>query len=387
MGLPTSFASAERRSPQEIRRQTAVLTANPIVGRLLDGYPEPAVVLNFERQIVLANDKLVALLGRPREGFIGMRPGEALGCIHGKEEAGGCGTSEFCRECGAVLSILGSQQSGAVDVRECRITRAAPTGDAALDLRVWSTPLAVGGESFTIFAVRDTTDEKRRLVLERMFFHDVLNAVGGLRSILDFWSEFSGADAREMEETARQLAEQVMEEIQAHRDLATAESGDLALSLATVDAHALLANLAQIYGRHPVATRKTIAVARIRGTRTFTSDDVLLRRILGNLLKNALEASAPGETVSLVFESDPAPAFSVHNPAVMTDSVRRQIFQRSFSTKGASGRGIGAWSAKLLAEGYLGGTLSFRSAPGEGTTFTLALPASPRDPGVRGTPS
>ncbi len=374
MSIPTSFASADRRPSEDIQRQSSSLASQSIVVRLLDGYPEPAVVLNHERQIVLANDKLAALLGKPRDVLLGMRPGEALGCIHGHEE-GGCGTSEFCRECGAVQSILGSQESGEVDVKECRITMAAPVGEMALDLRVWSTPLAVSGETYTIFAVRDTTDEKRRFVLERMFFHDVLNAVGGLRSILDFWSDASGADAQEMEETARQLAEQVMEEIEAHRGLVTAERGDLAPAFGTVDAHALLAKLAQVYGRHPIATHKTIAVARIRGSRTFTSDEVLIRRVLGNLLKNALEASTAGETVTMAFDNDPAPVFSVHNPAVMPEFARHQMFQRSFSTKRGTGHGIGAWSAKLLTERYLGGTISFQSEPGKGTTFTVALPA------------
>jgi signal transduction histidine kinase len=377
MSIPTSFASADRRPAEEIRRQTASLSSQQVILRLLDGYPEPAVVLNHERQIVLTNDKLASLLGKPREAILGLRPGEALGCIHVVAEPGGCGTSEFCRECGAALSIVASQETGAVDIQECRITRSVADRESALDLRVWSTPFNVDGEQYTIFAVRDTTDEKRRLVLERMFFHDVLNAVGGLRSILDFWSDFSGADAREMEETARQLAEQVTEEIEAHRDLAVAERGELVPAPVPIDALDFLKKLSQVYGRHPVATRKTIAVARVQGDRRFHADEVLLRRVLGNLLKNALEASAPGETVTLSFENGAAPAFAVANPAVVTDSVRRQIFQRSFSTRSGPGRGVGTWSAKLLTERYLGGGLSFRSEPGEGTTVTVTLPATP----------
>ena len=375
MSEPTAFAPAERRSAEEIRRQASALSEQPLVLRLLDGYPEPAVILNLERQIVLANDKLAALLSTPREGLIGLRPGEALGCVHVVGKDAGCGTTEFCRDCGAALAILSSQETGKAAVQECRITRGLPEGETALDLRVWSTPFSVDGEAFTVFAVRDTTDEKRRLVLERMFFHDVLNAVGGLRSILDFWPEFSGDDAREMEEVARQLAQQVTEEIESHRDLATAERGDLAAVPATIDALDFLGKLAQVYGRHPVATRKTIAVSRVAGARTFTSDEILLRRVLGNLLKNALEASSAGDTVTLTYSADPSPTFSVHNAVVVPDSVRRQVFQRSFSTRGGTGRGIGAWGAKLLAERALGGRIEFRSEAGAGTTVTVTLPA------------
>ena len=38
--------------------------------------------------------------------ILGMRPGELLDCVHAKNDSGGCGTSEFCRVCGAVNAVL-----------------------------------------------------------------------------------------------------------------------------------------------------------------------------------------------------------------------------------------------------------------------------------------
>lgn len=57
----------------------------------------------------------------------------------------------------------------------------------------------------------------------------------------------------------------------------------------------------------------------------------------------------------------------------MPQSVKDQIFNRSFSTKGA-GRGVGTYSIKLLGERYLSGKVSFTSTPDEGTTFSIKLP-------------
>jgi len=92
------------------------------------------------------------------------------------------------------------------------------------------------------------------------------------------------------------------------------------------------------------------------------------------MTKNALEASRPGETVSLgCDQKDNGIAFWVHNPGVMPPDVQLQIFQRSFSTKGA-GRGIGTYSIKLLTERYLMGTVSFTSSSGQGTTFRVCCP-------------
>jgi signal transduction histidine kinase len=58
----------------------------------------------------------------------------------------------------------------------------------------------------------------------------------------------------------------------------------------------------------------------------------------------------------------------------MAEEVQLQIFQRSFSTKASSGRGIGTHSMKLLGERYLGGRVEFTSRDGEGTTFRITLP-------------
>jgi signal transduction histidine kinase len=57
----------------------------------------------------------------------------------------------------------------------------------------------------------------------------------------------------------------------------------------------------------------------------------------------------------------------------MPKEVRLQVFQRSFSTKGAD-RGLGTYSVKLLTEKYLKGKVSFSSQQGEGTTFFVLLP-------------
>jgi sensor histidine kinase regulating citrate/malate metabolism len=57
--------------------------------------------------------------------------------------------------------------------------------------------------------------------------------------------------------------------------------------------------------------------------------------------------------------------------------VQLQIFQRSFSTKGDRGRGVGTYSIKLLGEQYLQGATGFESDAANGTTFWLRLPKTP----------
>lgn len=105
----------------------------------------------------------------------------------------------------------------------------------------------------------------------------------------------------------------------------------------------------------------------------FESDRMLLRRVLINLLKNALEASNPGGKVDIGVESlSEMLRFWVKNDTIIPENVKTQIFQRSFSTKGQD-RGIGTYSIKLLTENYLKGKVSFVSNESERTVFSVVL--------------
>ncbi len=177
--LPTQFAPAERSLEIEIREQHEYLKGLPLFTLVTDVVPETVMVLNRNRQIVFSNRTFVERLGAENIAEIyGLRPGEALQCKHASENPGGCGTTEYCTTCGAVQSILASQQ-GEVNARECRIVQ-KNTGEA-LDLKVWSSPFSLGDEPFTIHAVTDISHQKRRYALERIFFHDVLNIAVGVR--------------------------------------------------------------------------------------------------------------------------------------------------------------------------------------------------------------
>lgn len=369
--LTSFFAPPERATVETLMRQHTHLASDEVLVRVLDGSPEPAMILNHERQIVLANDKLTALLDRPALALVGLRPGEAFGCMHAGERPEGCGTTEACRYCGAANAIVGSQATHAARREECRILQ--PAG-GAFDLLVWSTPLQVAGEEFTLLALRDTTDEHRRQVLERLFYHDVLNTAGGLQGLLDIFPDLDAAEAGEMAAKARQLSAYLVEEIQAQRALSAAESGDLRVALRPLDARALLAGLYDLYA--PMAEDRGVLLAppRCGEPTTVVSDEVLLRRVVSNLMKNAIEASRRGQAVDVSFTNDGVPRFCVHNEAVMPEAVRLQVFQRSFTTKKESGHGLGTYSAKLFTERYLGGRVSLTSSDGAGTVFAVELP-------------
>ena len=329
------------------------------------------MVLNSHRQVVYANQKVLHQLGRDFEALIqGKRPGELVDCVHASEMAGGCGTAEACTTCGAALAIL-SAQNGKSDERECRITQLA-SGDA-LDYRVMAAPIRIDGEAFTLFVLTDISGEKRRRVLERLFFHDVLNTAGGLRGFAEVALDMFPDDESGLIATIHRIADAIIDEIQAHKDLMAAENHDLVVCPEGVDVAAVVNEVAEAYRNHLVAEDKRIDVVSGKPV-TLQTDRILLRRVLGNMLKNALEASKNGQVVRLGWEAHAREVeFWVQNPSVMSREVQLQIFSRSFSTKGV-GRGLGTHSMRLLTERYLKGKVSFTSLPEVGTTFRARLP-------------
>jgi signal transduction histidine kinase len=374
----TFFAPSERATEVVLDRQTSALQTEPIVEQLLDSLPEPTMLLNAHRQIVLANEKTEAVLGRAKRAILGMRVGEAIDCAHAFDEPAGCGTTRFCRNCGAAQAMMTCITDRVSDVQECRIETRLSGDSVALDLRVAASPLSTAGEAFTVFSVRDITDEKRRALLERVFFHDILNSAGGLHGLLQVLDIVEGDEKKDTEHTLRDLSEQIIEEIQSQRDLLAAEQGQLAAKIMDVNVPNLLDRLCMLYRRHSVGHQRDLVMLPPKGQPVIFTDGVLLGRVLGNLIKNALEASSRGQTVTVAFDNSRYPLFMVQNSAVMPEDVQLQMFQRSFSTKEGKGRGIGSYSVKLLTEKYLRGKVWFSSSPDVGTTFFVSLP-SPSD--------
>ncbi|MCU0913993.1 MAG: HAMP domain-containing histidine kinase [Planctomycetes bacterium] len=375
--LPTKFAPAERAATADLARQAELFTnKKKLLGLLPDTQPCILLILNECRQIVFANERFLELVPEQqrRDGVLGRRLGEVLGCSHAFEDGGGCGTSEACFACGAVNAIL-SGLSGQTDMRECRILR-EKTGEA-LDLRVWTTPVTVNGKTFATLAALDISHEKRRQSLEHIFLHDICNVAYGLSWYAGFLKKANPDQVPGYVDAVGRLCRQLIEEIDAQRILMRAEAGEVELKPESLSSLQLVRQAVELYREHPVALNRELCIDPQAEDVSVVGDHTLLSRVLCNLLKNALEACKTGETVTAgCMRRDGAVEFQVHNPGVMPREVQLQIFQRSFSTKGI-GRGLGTYSIKLLTERYLHGHVSFTSAPETGTTFQVRYPLAP----------
>ena len=376
--VETYFLPAERASSEELDAARSEFQSNKLASSLLEAIPDLAVVLNPQRQIVASNDLAFSALGFKDPGeIIGMRPGEAFGCVHAFEQPGGCGTSWSCTVCGAVSAIAQSLRTRKTCTNECRIRTTHRQDGGAIDVQAHTTYLTIGERNYVVLAMHDISSEKRRSVLERTFFHDVLNVASGLSLLTELLvNEQKPEIENEYKHDLQGLVSQICDEITSHRQLLAAESGALAAEVTFSDESIppLVESVIEMCRNQPAAKDRHIQTGEV-ANELIRTDPTLCRRVLGNLVKNALEATPSGGTVELSAEDTGDNfLFKVSNPGVIPQNIQKQIFQRSFSTKGGSGRGIGTHSVKLLTEQYLGGKASFVSDAAQGTVFMVSLP-------------
>ena len=92
-----------------------------------------------------------------------------------------------------------------------------------------ATPVTLQDQNFSLFAVTDISHEKRRRVLERLFFHDVLNTAGGMLGIAEILRDASPEELDELKGIVFDLSERLVDEIKSQQVLSAAEGGDLAI--------------------------------------------------------------------------------------------------------------------------------------------------------------
>jgi hypothetical protein len=363
-------------SQKELMRQSAFFADVSLTRHLLDAMPGMVLVINRYRQIVFANHAFYKLSGRAvTENLVGERVGDVLSCHVAEGSASGCGTGDTCQTCGALMVML-SGLAGNEDVQECMLSCQNGFATHNLTLRVWSAPFHFGDENFTVLAGMDISHERRRLALERTFFHDILNLVGSIRGFAEIMEIDKKVDPVDVSRRIQLASQRVIDEIDAQRVLLAVEKGKLKVDNHMLVSSEILNDIVVLYGGQDVARQRSLKIDDATADIPFVSDATLLRRILGNMVKNALEASPAGDTVTLGVDSSVTGLnFWVHNAAVIPTVYQQRIFQRDFSTKG-SGRGLGTYSMKLLGC-FLSGDVHFVSNPENGTRFTLCLPVIP----------
>lgn len=372
--METKYAPAKRSGHERILTSNLSLDKINFLNDIFCSISILSVILDDNRQIVYANDNMMKTVQAEQTGeILGKRFGESINCRFAFKEEGGCGTSEHCQYCGVVNATLQSQITGIKTTSECRIRRMINDHEQFLDIEVTATPFSHEQINYTIFSFIDITDRKRRAVIEKIFFHDLMNAATGLQGFFDLFESLDEEEKRGFIQAGASLCQQMMDEIITQRLITQAENHELVVDRKPIDALDFIHHIARDFQFHDVAKEKNIVISENSAVVRFDSDPVILRRILINMVKNALEASHAGQTVTLkVEEINQKLKLSVHNGSFIPRHIEMQVFMRSFSTKGVQ-RGLGTYSMKILGEEYLGGKVDFTTSEADGTSFFIVL--------------
>ena len=253
-----------------------------------------------------------------------------------------------------LLGVIAAQMDQALEHRDLAAT-ASEVGPLAVADRMRSALLAAVGH-----------DLRRPLTAATA-------AVSGLRSTE---VELSSHDRTELLDTAQESLDTLADLVTDLLDVSRVEAGVLAVSMHAIDVEDVIVPALDELELGP--DRVELALDGDERPPVL-ADEVLLQRVLVNLLSNAVRFSPEGAKVRLS-----ASAFRGRVELRVVDSGpgvpgerRDEIFvpfQRLGDTDNSTGLGLGLALSKGFVEG-MGGTIEAEDTPGGGLTMVVSLPA------------
>ncbi len=226
--------------------------------------------------------------------------------------------------------------------------------------------------------------ERMKADLTNMIVHDLKGPIGGILTMTQLALRKRDASAdvhsRRFEQIQRS-ARDLLRMIENLLEIDQMEEQRLELRVEPVDIGQLLAECANEFRAAAELAGQTIATSVSDDVPVIATDRWLLRRVLNNLVVNAIRHSGATDSIDLV---------ATHRDSVLRLQVRDRgrgiapedqatlFHKNSRSTHSSRSRddtGLGLVFCKMAVD-VMGGTIDVESAPGAGTSFTLTLPAA-----------
>ncbi len=412
--IESYFAPTGRVSGQMLQNEKSAVANNKMISTLLNAMPDLLLVLNECRQIVAVNSRLLDAFGvADPDALLGLRPGEAVGCIpfifytatfttaQDEELALKLGADRFLvkpMEPDVLAQVI--KQVLAAPRPEARLQ--TPNGERQvlqeysealfrklekkmMELEQANRDLIRKNEE--LHKTREEADCANRAKLRFLntVSHELRTPLNTILGALQL-SEIDQAYDQNMTLEAKAALFSMLEMIDNILETSRLEAGAPVFRQGTVDLELLVTTLNRLFA---VAVQNKGLALRFSLAddlpRQFLADSLHLQQVLAHLINNAIKFTLQGEVeVRFRREVDPVPGHTwlvleVQDSGVGIDPEKqRQVFELftqadDSTTRAFGGVGLGLNLTKRLVE-LMGGTISLQSVVGVGSTFTVRLP-------------
>jgi signal transduction histidine kinase len=247
-----------------------------------------------------------------------------------------------------------------------------------------------GPEGGVVWTLRDIT-ERARLEQAKSDFvatasHELRSPLTSIKGFIELLesTENENLTARQQDfiQIALQSTDRLVDLVNDLLDVARIESGQFEISPRSCDLRETVQEVAALMQPRVDEKHQRLIVEIAEPRPPALADPARVRQIVTNLLTNAHLYTGEHGTITVRMEADAqATRIAVADSGRgMTPEDARRIFDRfyrgSADERRSPGTGLGLSIVKSLVEMH-GGSIDVRSAPGAGTTFTVALPAAP----------
>jgi len=338
---------------------------------LVDRMQQGAVTVSPDGDVLYANERFAAMIGKPRDTLLGKRLRSVLGSS-------------------AIDGLLTSEDASPIELVLVR-------GDESrLPLRIAAE--RVDGIDALMLIVEDLTERERyRAIQERarrndhflaVLAHELRNPLGSIRNAAVILERSGvGEGGRAALGVIERQSETLVRLVNDLLDVQRLNQGKIVLQRKPVEMRAAIDDAVHAAAQNLKAKRQTIEVHLPDQPLHVDADPVRLAQVLANLLLNASKFTGSGGHIDVAVERDerdgrPIACIRVtdNGIGVAPDQLER-IFEPyvQASTEASSfpeGLGLGLSVARQLIELHDGAIRAYSDGPGRGTRFVIELPLS-----------
>ena len=222
--------------------------------------------------------------------------------------------------------------------------------------------------------------EMIREEVERINRHDLKSGLSLVIGYPELLLKHGGLDDRQVMQIKRIRAAgyRMLDMIRNHLDMFKMEKGVYSLNRLPIDLVQTLCDLEEEF--NPQLTSSGVKLVIELDGRDVVGDEQfiisgegpLMRTMCRNLIQNAIEASAPGDSVIVSMEQDERKHLTVSNPAVVPQEIRERFFEKYVTAGKENGTGLGTYFAALIVKTH-GADITMKTSEESGTIMRISF--------------